>query len=88
MTLSEYRISDPVLPTAEDATLAQKSSQILATYLQNKVASYPIKIMPDTDYQDLIPKLQLPDPDDRHVLAAAIKCTKVLTDYQMVFTWG
>src|ERR1019366_2112664 len=26
-----------------------------------------------TGYQDLIPGLQLPDPDDRHVLAAAIR---------------
>ncbi len=26
-----------------------------------------------TDYEDLIPSLTLPDPDDRHVLAAAIK---------------
>jgi predicted nucleic acid-binding protein len=26
-----------------------------------------------TDYQDLIPALHLPDPDDRHVLAAAIR---------------
>ena len=26
-----------------------------------------------TGYQDLIPALQLPDPDDRHVLAAAIR---------------
>ncbi|MDM7954488.1 MAG: PIN domain-containing protein [Cyanobium sp. CZS 25K] len=25
-------------------------------------------------YQSLIPSLELPDPDDRHVLAAAIKC--------------
>jgi hypothetical protein len=25
-----------------------------------------------TDYEDLIPTLTLPDPDDRHVLAAAI----------------
>jgi hypothetical protein len=25
-------------------------------------------------YQPLIPALELPDPDDRHVLAAAIKC--------------
>ena len=47
MTLSEYRISDPVLPTAEEATLAQTSSQILATYLPNKVASYAIKVMLD-----------------------------------------
>ena len=26
-----------------------------------------------TDYQDLIPTLQMPDPNDRHVLAAAIR---------------
>ena len=26
-----------------------------------------------TDYEDLIPGMQLPDPDDRHVLAAAIR---------------
>lgn len=26
-----------------------------------------------TDYEDLIPSLQLPDPNDRHVLAAAIR---------------
>ena len=33
------------------------------------------------DYDDLIPALQLPDPDDRHVLAAAIKgqCQVILT---------
>jgi hypothetical protein len=32
-------------------------------------------VLPDADvagYQDLIPGLSLPDPDDRHVLAAAI----------------
>lgn len=26
------------------------------------------------DYEDLIPVIELPDPDDRHVVAAAIKC--------------
>lgn len=28
-----------------------------------------------TGYDELIPSLQLPDPDDRHVLAAAIRCS-------------
>ncbi len=35
------------------------------------------KAIPDvtvTGYEDLIPSLGLPDPDDRHVLAAAIAC--------------
>ena len=27
-----------------------------------------------SDYEYIIPELQLPDPDDRHVLAAAIRC--------------
>jgi predicted nucleic acid-binding protein len=27
-----------------------------------------------TGYEDLIPSLKLPDPNDRHVLAAAIRC--------------
>lgn len=35
------------------------------------------KAAPDalvTGYKHLIPRLNLPDPDDRHVLAAAIRC--------------
>lgn len=35
-------------------------------------------VLPDadvTDYRHLIPELRLPDPDDRHVLAAAIAGT-------------
>ena len=34
-----------------------------------------------TDYESWIPKIQLPDPDDRHVLAAAIvgKCEVIVT---------
>ncbi|HEY9609446.1 PIN domain-containing protein, partial [Allocoleopsis sp.] len=27
-----------------------------------------------TGYEDIIPELQLPDPGDRHILAAAIRC--------------
>jgi hypothetical protein len=30
-----------------------------------------------TGYEDIIPELQLPDPGDRHVLAAAIHCTSI-----------
>ena len=35
------------------------------------------------NYEDLIDGLQLPDPDDRHVLAAAIRCGA-----QVIVTWN
>lgn len=43
----------------------------------DRTSSLMDKALPDglvTDYGALIDGLQLPDPDDRHVLAAAIKC--------------
>lgn len=43
----------------------------------DRTSSLMDKAVPDglvTDYEPLIDGLQLPDPDDRHVLAAAIKC--------------
>ena len=37
-----------------------------------------------TDYQDLIPSLDLPDPNDRHVLAAAIRSeTDVIVTFNL-----
>lgn len=43
----------------------------------DRISAAMDRAMPDalvTDYQPLIAGLDLPDPDDRHVLAAAIKC--------------
>ena len=46
-----------------------------------------------TDHQDLIPGLTLPDENDRHVLAAAIKCgasvivTSNLKDFPADYLW-
>jgi len=42
-----------------------------------KIIELMNRAVPDclvTNYEDIIASLQLPDPDDRHVLAAAIKC--------------
>ena len=43
-----------------------------------------------TGYQDLIPSLSLPDPDDRHVLAAAIvgRCDVIVTQNLKDFPEG
>ena len=43
----------------------------------NRTSSLMDRAIPDalvTGHEDLIAGLTLPDPDDRHVLAAAIRC--------------
>lgn len=43
----------------------------------NRTADLMNQAIPDAlvdGYEDIIPSLDLPDPDDRHVLAAAIRC--------------
>lgn len=47
MTLSAERNSRPILPTEQDATLAQASSRVLASYVQNKEPYRTIKVMQD-----------------------------------------
>lgn len=47
MTLSAYRNFRPIPPTEEDATVAQASSQTLASYVQNQGAYRTIKVMQD-----------------------------------------
>jgi hypothetical protein len=47
MKLPKYRIGDPILPTESDATWAQASSHILASYLQHQEGSCTIKLMED-----------------------------------------
>lgn len=47
MKLARYRVGDPILPTESDAELAQASSHILASYLQNQEGSCTIKLMED-----------------------------------------
>lgn len=45
MTLSAHQILGPIAPTEEDATLAQASSRILASYLPDKCSNHTIRIM-------------------------------------------
>src|SRR4051812_24356614 len=67
---------------------ARWTDEIHSEWIRNLTANSPLTIerleatrdimksvLPEADvanYRDLISKLQLPDPDDRHVLAAAI----------------
>jgi predicted nucleic acid-binding protein len=54
-----------------------KNRQELTREQLDRTSSLMDKAVPDglvTDYEPLIEGLQLPDVDDRHVLAAAIKC--------------
>lgn len=56
--------------------LAENRSDIPIERLQ-ETAQCMVAAVPDcivANYQDLIPSLQLPDVDDRHVFAAAIRC--------------
>jgi predicted nucleic acid-binding protein len=54
-----------VLETRPDLTREQleRTRQLMDAHVRDCLV---------TDYEDLIPALRLPDPDDRHVLAAAI----------------
>lgn len=47
MKLPKYRIDDPILPTESDADLAQASSHILASYLQEREGSCTIALRED-----------------------------------------
>ncbi|MEQ8752610.1 MAG: PIN domain-containing protein [Coleofasciculus sp. G1-WW12-02] len=55
-----------VLKNRPDLTLEQltRTQELMNSYVRDCLI---------TNYEDLIPSLQLPDPDDRHILAAAIK---------------
>lgn len=56
--------------------MLQNNSHITATQLQRTIELMNLAV-PDsliTGYESIIDALVLPDPDDRHVLAAAIRC--------------
>ena len=56
--------------------LLKKRSDISKDKLQ-RIVELMNQAIPDClveNYEDIIDSLTLPDPDDRHVLAAAIKC--------------
>ncbi len=58
MKLSKYRLGDPVLPTESDAKLAAKSSQDLASCLQQLKKKYQLKIQGDKEHSKTI---EIPD---------------------------
>ena len=55
-----------MLENRPDSTREQleRTRQLMNAHVRDRLVS---------DYEDLIPMLTLPDPDDRHVLAAAIR---------------
>ncbi len=58
MKLPKYRLGDPVLPTESDAKMAAKSSQDLASCLQELKKKYHLKIQDDREQSKTI---EIPD---------------------------
>jgi predicted nucleic acid-binding protein len=104
LRLAEYpRLYSPVLSadimrevyTVHTERLKRPWPAELAEHWQNEVMrTFPEAII--TDYEALIPALEMPDKDDRHVLAATIKghaqhiCTFNIKDYpaSALETWN
>ncbi|MEH2259798.1 helix-turn-helix domain-containing protein [Nostoc sp.] len=54
MTLSTYQSSRAAVPTEEDATLAKKSSQTLASYVRDNDAYRNIKVVQDNTISETV----------------------------------